>query len=102
MLHLMIEGAATLASLIDGRSLSVRLLGAGGDELEVEIGGGGASPADTACAVGRVLELSLPWDGKPGSRLDVRLGEWHLPAGAALLLEPFPADSEYPDRRRKE
>ena len=102
MLHLMIEGAGTLASLIDGRSLSVRLLGAGGDELEVEIGGGGVRPADTACAVGRVLELSLPWDGKPGSRLDVRLGEWHLPAGAALLLEPFPADSEYPDRRRKE
>lgn len=102
MLHLMIEGAATLASLIDGRVLSVRLMGAGGDELEIEIGGGGPNPPGAACAVGRVLELSLPWDGKPGSRLEVRLGEWHLPAGAALLLEPFPADSEYAGRGRKD
>jgi len=32
----------------------------------------------------------------------VRLGEWHLPAGAALLLDPFPADTEYADPRPKE
>ncbi len=101
-LHILIEGRGALQSVIDGQRLTVRLTEADGRELEVEIGDDGVSPAGTACAVGRVVEMSLPWSEKRGSRLDVRLGEWHLPERTALLLEPFAADYEYTDRRRKE
>jgi hypothetical protein len=50
----------------------------------------------------KAAELSLPWNGGHGWRLEVRLGEWQLPAGAALLLEPFPVDEEPTELRRKE
>jgi alpha-amylase/alpha-mannosidase (GH57 family) len=101
-LHILVEGGTTFTSLIDRHNVFVRLLNADGGEIDVQIGKGGVLPTETACALGRVLELSLPWDCRPGSRLDVRLGEWHLPAGAALLLEPAAADREYTDDFRKD
>jgi alpha-amylase/alpha-mannosidase (GH57 family) len=102
LLHLLVEGSGAMQSLINGRRLALRLGDPAGLTLEIEIGGDATLPAGVVCAVGRVVEISLPWSGGPGSRLEVRLGECHLPDGAALLLEPFPADSEYADRRRKD
>jgi hypothetical protein len=91
-----------MQSLINGRRLALRLGDPEGLAFELEIGADAALPAGVVCAVGRVVEISLPWSGGPGSRLEVRLGECHLPDGAALLLEPFPADSEYAEPRRKD
>ncbi len=39
-----------------------------------------------------VAEASLPWDGTPGWRLEVRLGRHRLPEDSVLALEPFPVD----------
>ena len=101
-LHLLIEGTAAVLSLLDDERLVVRLIAADGTETDVVIGGDDAELPAAVCAVGRVAELSLPWDGLKGSRLEVRLGGWRLPAGGALLLDPYVVDSEYGDGRRKD
>jgi len=101
-LHLMIEGTTALQSLLDDGPLVVKLVAVDGGETELEIGPGKLQHPEAVGAVGRVAEISLPWDGVGGSRLEVRLGEWHLPAGGALLLEPYAVDFEYGGRRRKD
>ncbi len=101
-LHLMIEGTAALQALLDDGRLVVKLVAVDGNETEIELGPGTLEHPVAAGAVGRVAEISLPWDGLAGTRLEVRLGEWHLPAGGALLLDPFAVDVEYGGRRRKD
>lgn len=101
-LYLLVEGAGSLQQLVDGGRLKVRLLAPDGAETAVSIGAADSRPSDTDWALGKAAELSLPWNGGHGWRLEVRLGEWQLPAGAALLLEPFPVDEEPTELRRKE
>ncbi len=101
-LHVMIEAKTALQPLLDGGRLVVRLVAVDGAETELEIGPGGFEHREGAGSVGRVAEFSLPWDGLKGSRLEVRLGGWQLPAGGALLLEPYAVDSEYGGRLRKD
>ena len=101
-LHLLIEGSSSLQTLLNGNNLVVRLTSVEGEVTEMTIGSRESVPPTAACAIGRVAEISLPWDGADGSRLEVRLGEWQLPAGAALLLEPHGVDCEYGDHRRKD
>jgi hypothetical protein len=101
-LHLLIEGSTSLYKVLNGDTLVVRLISVEGEVTEITIGGRESVPPSADCAVGRVAEISLPWDGAEGSRLEVRLGEWQLPAGAALLLEPHGVDREYGDHRRKD
>jgi alpha-amylase/alpha-mannosidase (GH57 family) len=101
-LHLLVEGSSAVKSLLNGDRLVIRLTAVDGTVTEIAIGHRETLPSQGACAVGRIAELSLPWDGQSGSRLEVRLGEWQLPAGGALLLEPYAVDREYDDGGRKE
>jgi alpha-amylase/alpha-mannosidase (GH57 family) len=101
-LHLLIEGSVPLQTQLNDHRLVVRLIGVDGTATTVAIGNGEPVPPEAGCTVGRFAELSLPWNGLEGSRLEVRLGEWQLPAGRALLLEPHLVDREYSDQRRKE
>jgi alpha-amylase/alpha-mannosidase (GH57 family) len=101
-LHIMVECSAALQPLVDRHHLQVSLRSMDGRTLKVDIGGRRELPPGVDFAIGRVAELSLPWDGRAGVRLEVRLGECRLPAGAALLLEPFPVDDEYADRTRRD
>ncbi len=43
-------------------------------------------------AIGRVVEISIPWAPGPGFRLQIGLGPQQIPEGASVLLEPFYAD----------
>ncbi len=101
-LYVLIEGTAAMHSFLGDERLVVRLVAVDGKETEVEIGSGDLDHPAVVCAVGRVAELSLPWDGLRGTRLEVRLGGWQLPAGGALLLDPYATDREYSDGRRKD
>jgi hypothetical protein len=101
-LHVLVEGSNAVQPLLNGDRLVIRLTAVDGTTTEIAIGHRESVPTKAACAVGRIAELSLPWDGRGGSRLEVRLGEWQLPAGGALLLEPFAVDREYGDGGRKE
>jgi len=101
-LHLMIEGTTAVQSLLEGERLVIKLIAIDGDETEVEIGSAVPELSASVCAVGRVAEFSLPWDGLPGSRLEVRLGPWQIPAGGALLLDPYEVGREYGGGRRKD
>ncbi len=101
-LHVLVEGSNAVQPLLNGDRLVIRLTAVDGTATEIAIGHRESVPSKAACAVGRIAELSLPWEGRGGSRLEVRLGEWQLPAGGALLLEPFAVDREYGDGGRKE
>jgi alpha-amylase/alpha-mannosidase (GH57 family) len=101
-LHLMVECSVALQPLVDRHHLQVNLRTIDGRTLNVDIGDECEPPPGVNYAIGRVAELSLPWDGRAGVRLEVRLGEYRLPAGAALLLEPFLIDDEYTDHTRRE
>ncbi len=101
-LHLLVEGSSAVQPLLNGDRLVIRLTAVDGTATEVVIGHRESMPVTAACAVGSVAEVSLPWDGRGGSRLEVRLGEWQLPAGGALLLEPYAVDREYGGGGRKE
>lgn len=93
-LHLLVEGEDAVLQLVEGSDLVVELHSPEGKELVVEVGPGGCDDPRVEAAVGRVAELTLPWDGRPGYRLQVRLGTCRLPEGGVLLLEPVEVDEE--------
>ena len=66
----------------------------GGSPTTIVIDGDGCHGCGADCAVGRVAELSLPWDSRLTARLDVRCGERSALDGAILLLEPITVDEE--------
>ena len=92
VLHVLVEGETALSQLVRELPLRVRLESPTGDIGEITVTSRGCEPAGARCAVGRVAELSLPWDGRPSHRLLVQLGEQSLPDDAVLLLAPFPVD----------
>jgi alpha-amylase/alpha-mannosidase (GH57 family) len=102
LLHVLVESAGSMQALLETGDLVVKLVTAAGDVTEIELGAGHDDLAPSTGAVGRVAEFSLPWDGLPGSRLEVHLGASQLPEGAALLLDPYPVDLEYRRERRKD
>ena len=65
-LYLMIEGTTAIQSLLDDGPLVVKLVAVDGGETEVEIGPGKLEHPEAVGAVGRVAEISLPWDGAGG------------------------------------
>jgi hypothetical protein len=95
-LHLLVEGETGMQQLLAEESLSVVLQSPTGDRLEFQVCPDGCDAPSVRCGVGRVVELSLPWDGQPGHRLQVRLGACSLPEGAVLLVEPTDVDEERP------
>lgn len=92
-LHLLVEGDDSMAHLVNGDRLTVRLRHPDGDDDTVTLGADGSDGVARA-AIGRVAELSLPWQPRSGYRLEVRLGEHQIPEGAVMLLEPIPVDEE--------
>jgi alpha-amylase/alpha-mannosidase (GH57 family) len=93
-LHLLIEGERAMHRLVNGQRLSVRLMSPEGAELAVTLPTNGRECREVQCALGRVAELSLPWDAREGHRLEVRLGSSSLPEGAVILIEPWIVDEE--------
>jgi len=91
-LHMLIEGERAMQDVAADETLSIHLEPEGGPPTNVVIDGHGCHPRDTDCALGRVAELSLPWDGHRTARLDVRTGERSALEGAVLLLEPNTVD----------
>jgi hypothetical protein len=88
-----------MAELVAEQPLKIHLMPADGPDLTVIIDPRGdkvveGEPPGVDWAVGPVAEVSLPWDGQPGARLEVRLGPHGLPDGAVLLLEPLLVDEE--------
>jgi hypothetical protein len=93
-LHLLVEGTRSIREMVRKAPLVIYLLGSDGG-LELSINGDNCASLPAECAIGRIAELSIPWDGSRGSRLEVRLGQNSLPATAtALVLEPFQVDGD--------
>jgi alpha-amylase/alpha-mannosidase (GH57 family) len=94
-LHLLIEGTRAMSELVQEAPLSINLLATSGHELSLSISDSGCDEIPAECAVGQVAELSIPWDGSQGSRLEIRLGPCSLPSGgAAMVLEPIMVDGD--------
>ncbi|HHQ47848.1 MAG TPA: hypothetical protein ENK19_03090 [Acidobacteria bacterium] len=96
-LYVLVEASAPLTGLTEDRPFHLELELPSGTVESLTYFGGQADRSDRPCAVGRVAEAALPWDGSPGARLHVQLGEETLPVEAALLLEPLPVDEEPPE-----
>ncbi len=92
LLHVLVEGDLSISHLLRDLPLRVRLESPTGEAEEVTVTGDGCEPPEARCAIGRVAELSLPWNGRPSHRLLVQLGEQSLPDDAVLLLAPFLVD----------
>jgi hypothetical protein len=93
-LFLLVEGEQPLSQLIVEHPLTIQLQTAVGQVTTATIDASGCHQGEVACAVDRIAELILPWDNSSGSRLEVRLAQCSLPAGAALVLEPYSVDAE--------
>jgi alpha-amylase/alpha-mannosidase (GH57 family) len=93
-LHLLIEGTRSMDEIVAGVGLRIRFKPEGGSETTIVIDGDGCHGCGADCAVGRVAELSLPWDSRRTARLDVLSGEHSALDGAILLLEPITVDDE--------
>ena len=91
-LHLLIEGERAMQEVAANETLSIHIEPEGGPSTTVVIDGHGCHPRGTDCALGRVAEISLPWDSRRTARLDVRTGERSALEGAVLLLEPTTVD----------
>jgi len=96
-LYVVVEAASPLKGLTDRLPLRLELEFPSGKIEGLTFFDGQADRADRPCAVGRVAEIALPWEGSPGARLHVQLGEETLPDEAVLLLEPLPVDEEPPE-----
>jgi hypothetical protein len=95
-LHLLVEGRGRMGELLADQPLSVVLQSPEGSRLELEVSPSGCDHPRVRCGVDRVMEMSIPWHGQGGYRLEVRLGDCSLPEGAALLVEPLEVDEELP------
>ncbi len=96
-LHLVVEGDRPMAPELAHRPLFVQLELPSGERLTLTIREGSRPGPGERFAVERVAELSLPWAGVDGARLQLQLGEETLPDEAVLLLHPFPVDEEATD-----
>ncbi len=93
-LHLLIEGTQSMNEIVADAGLRIQFEPEGGSPMIIVIDGDGCHAIGADCAVGRVAELSLPWDSRQTARLDVRSGEQSVLDGAILLLEPTTVDEE--------
>jgi alpha-amylase/alpha-mannosidase (GH57 family) len=94
-LYVLIEGDRPMNEISAGAGLTVQLTPENGTPTKLVIDSAGWSGADVECAIGRVIELSLPWNSRRRARLDVCSGERSALRGAVLLLEPTPVE-EWP------
>jgi hypothetical protein len=92
--HLLIEGTRAMSEVIADTQLRVRFEPEDGPPTAIAIDGDGCRGRSADCNVGRVVELSLPWDSRRTARLDLRCGERSALDGAVLLLEPTPVDED--------
>ncbi len=99
-LYVLIESDRPMNEVSADRGLTVELTPEAGPTTTVVIDGSGWSGADVECAIGRVVELSLPWDGRARARLDVCSGDQSA-LGGAVLLEPTPVE-EWPTSSAEE
>ena len=76
--------------------LVVELVAPDGRPVELAAGPGRGASESGRWAVGRIAEFAVPWDGAPGWRLRVSVGEGGaaVPAQGMLALEPWPVDEE--------
>jgi hypothetical protein len=93
-LHLMLDPRGSMAELINGDALTVRMQSPDGAFSEVELRRGERGNGVAAWVVDRVAEISWPWPATPGWRLQVSVGGRQLPEISSLLLEPFDVDGE--------
>jgi alpha-amylase/alpha-mannosidase (GH57 family) len=93
-LHLLIEGERAMDETVTDGILTIHFEPENGPSTAVVIDRNGCQDRGVDCAVGRVAELSLPWDSHRTARLDVRCGERGALGGAILLLEPMIVDEE--------
>ncbi len=91
-LHLLIEGDRAMNEIAAEVGLKLQLEPEGGSPTTIVIDGDGCHGCGADCALGRVAELSLPWDSRQTARLDLRCGERSALDGAILLLEPTSVD----------
>jgi alpha-amylase/alpha-mannosidase (GH57 family) len=91
-LHLLIEGAQEMDRALAEAPLHLRLARAGDATVAATLDGSRRGDADLGCAVARVAELTIAWDGRRGSRLELSRGDGSLLGGAVLLLDPEPVD----------
>jgi len=91
-LHLLIEGERAMEEAVVDEVLTIHFEPENGPSTTVVIDGNGCQDRGVDCVLGRVAELSLPWDSHRTARLDVRCGERSALGGAILLLEPIVVD----------
>jgi alpha-amylase/alpha-mannosidase (GH57 family) len=94
-LYVLIEGDRPMHEVSAEAGLTVQLTPETGPTTTLVIDGDTWSGDNVECAVGRVIELSLPWDIRRRARLDICSGERSALGGAVLLLEPVPVE-EWP------
>ncbi len=92
-LYLVIEGAHEMDELLRTRTLTIHLTDPRGAVSTVTLYANGSSGALSA-AVGRVVEVAIPWDPAPGWRLGLEFGTRCFPQNSAFALNPFEVDEE--------
>ncbi len=91
-LHLLVEGQRPMCEIVADAGLAIDLEPDHGSTIQVEIDTTGCHSPDADCALGHVVELSLPWDSRRPARLDLRRGDQSILDGVVLLLEPMNVD----------
>ncbi len=81
-----------MSEIVAEETLSVHFETENSPPLTVVFDGHECQGTSVDCALGRVAELSLPWDSRRTARLDVRIGDLSALGGAVLLLEPTVVD----------
>ncbi len=89
-LFVLLDGADDLVQVVLQTPLTVRLEPTGSAPTTVTIDSRTTTSAELA--VGAVVELALPWDGRGAAHLRLHAGDRNLLEGSVLLLEPTPVD----------
>jgi len=91
-LHLLIEAEKPMTAVVAEAPVELRFETEDGPPISIVAETGTEPPPGVRCAVGAVVELTIPWNCRGSARLDLRRGDRSLLGGSLLLLEPMNVD----------
>lgn len=93
-LYIMLGDDGSVVEGAEAGRLRIELTEPGGDVRSVVLAAPGGRDGELRWAVGRILEIAVPWTAREGWRLCLFLGDESLPARGVLDLRPWPVDEE--------